>query len=285
MTITGPDGGGAIVAHGGTPDDGRVFPETVDAGAHRGLRHVSYARPGYVGSDRHEGRSVADCARDVVAIADALEIERFFVVGWSGGGPHALSCAALLPDRVISAATIAGAAAHDADGLDWSAGMGEENIEEMGRAERGTDELRPYLESQAEDIRSSTPDDLLRILGDLVSEPDRAALTGDYAEHSHASLQASVSSGISGWLDDDLAFVRAWGFSLNSIRVPVSIWQGREDRFVPISHGEWLVRNVPESRSHLLEDEGHISLSRHRYGDVLDELMAAGHGQDREPAG
>ena len=260
------------MAHGGTPDDGRLYPETVKAGAQRGICHVSYARPGYVGSDRHEGRAVADCAADVVAIADALGIERFHVVGWSGGGPHALACAALLPGRVVSAATVAGAAPHDAEGLDWSAGMGDENIEELGYAERGANALRPWLEGQAEEIRAASPDDLLRILGDLVSEPDRAALTGDYAKHSLASTQASVSTGVFGWLDDDLAFVRPWGFSLDSISVPVSIWQGREDRFVPITHGEWLADHVPGARSHLLENEGHISLSRHCYGGVLDEL-------------
>lgn len=275
MTIVGPEEGSVIVAHGGTPDDGKLFPETLEEGTQRGMRHVSYARPGYVHSDRHEKRSVADCAADVAAIADAFGIERFHVVGWSGGGPHALACAALLPDRVISAATVAGAAPHDAEGLDWSAGMGDENIEELGLAERGADALRPWLENQAEEIRAATPDDLLRILGDLVSEPDRAMLNSDYAELSHASLQASISTGVFGWLDDDLAFVRSWGFSLDEIQVPVSIWQGREDRFVPITHGEWLAENVPGARSHLLENEGHLSLSRHRYGDVLDELTAS----------
>jgi pimeloyl-ACP methyl ester carboxylesterase len=272
VTIVGPDGGAPIMAHGGTPGDGRTRPETAARGTERGMRHVSYARPGYVGSDRHEGRSVASCASDVVAIADALGIDRFYVVGWSGGGPHSLACAALLPDRVISAATIAGAAPHDAEELDWGAGMGKENIEELGYAERGAGALRPWLEEQAEEIRAASPGDLLRILGDLVSEPDREALTGDYAEYSLASTQASISTGVFGWLDDDLAFVRPWGFSLDSISVPVSIWQGREDRFVPITHGEWLADHVPGARSHLLENEGHISLSRHRYGDVLDEL-------------
>jgi pimeloyl-ACP methyl ester carboxylesterase len=219
---------------------------------------------------------VADCAADADAIADALGIDRFHTVGWSGGGPHTLACAALLPDRVIAAATVAGAAPHDGEGLDWSAGMGDENIEELGLAERGAEALAPFLESQAEEIRLATPGDLLAILGDLVSEPDRAALTGEYAAESHASLLGSVSTGIWGWLDDDLAFVRLWGFDLEEIRVPVSIWHGREDRFVPPAHGEWLASHVPGARSNLLEGEGHISLSRHRYGDVLDELLSAG---------
>jgi len=276
VRVAGPEGGGVVIGHVGTPDDGSQRPETVEAGARRGLRHVSYARPGYVDSDRHEGRRVADCAADVEAIADALGIDRFHAVGWSGGGPHALACAALLPDRTIAAATVAGAAPHDGEGLDWTAGMGDENIEEIALAEEGADALRPWMEDQAEEIRASTPADLLRILGDLISEPDRAALTDEYAERSHASLQASISNGIFGWLDDDLALVRPWGFSLDSIRVPVSVWQGREDRFVPLSHGEWLAEHVSGARSHLLPGEGHISLSRHRYGDVLDELLEAG---------
>jgi len=276
VSVTGPDDAPALIAHTGTPDDGSLHRETLEQGGRRSLRQVSYARPGYAGSDRDEGRSVADCAADVEAIADALGIERFHTVGWSGGGPHVLACAALLPDRVIAAATVAGAAPHDVEGLDWSAGMGKENIEEIGLAERGTDALVPFLEQQVEEIRESTPDDLLAILGDLVSEPDRAALTADYTAESHASLLGAVSMGIWGWLDDDLAFVRRWGFDLDEIRVPVSIWHGREDRFVPLAHGEWLAANVPGAKANLVEGEGHISLSRRRYGDVLDELLAAG---------
>lgn len=271
----GPEDGPALIAHGGTPDDGSMHSETLAQGAARGLRQVSYARPGYAGSDRHEGRSVADCAADVEAIADALGIERFHTVGWSGGGPHALACAALLPDRVIAAATVAGAAPHDGEGFEWSAGMGAENIEEMGLAERGAEALEAYLYRVAEEVRESTPEDLVAILGDLVSEPDRAALTAEYAAESHSSFLGAVSTGIWGWLDDDLSFVRSWGFALDEMRVPVSIWHGREDRFVPLAHGEWLAANVRGARSHLLEGEGHISLSRHHYGDVLDELLAA----------
>jgi pimeloyl-ACP methyl ester carboxylesterase len=273
VRIAGPEGDPVIIAHSGTPNGASLRPETLEAGAERGARHVSYARPGYLRSDRHEGRSVADCAADARAIADALELERFHVLGWSGGGPHALACAALLPDRVISAASIAGGAPHDGEGFDWKDGMGDENIEEMGLAEQGADALTPYLEREAEEIRSGSAEELLRILGDLVSEPDRKALTGSYAEHSLASLKDGVSTGVYGWLDDDLAFVKPWGFSVASIQIPVSIWQGREDRFVPLSHGAWLSDHVPGARSHLVEGEGHISLSRHRYGDVLDELL------------
>lgn len=273
--IAGPEGGAVVFAHTGTPDDGQLFANVLQPGAERGLRHVSYARPGYAGSDRHEGRSVADCAADVAAICDWLEVERFHTVGSSGGGPHALACAALLPDRVISAATIAGTASHDGEGLDWRAGMGAENIEEMGLAEEGAAALQPWMEAQAEVILAASPEDLRRILGDLVSEPDRAVLTGTFAENAHASLQGSVRHGIWGWLDDDLAHVRSWGFELDDIRVPVTIWHGGQDRFVPIAHGRWLAEHVPGARSRLLDDEGHLSLAVGHYGDVLDDLIAA----------
>ena len=274
VRIAGPDDGGVVFANTGTPDDGKIYPPNVRTGADRGLRHVSYARPGYAESDRAEGRTVADCVDDVAAIADEIGVGRFHVVGSSGGAPHALACAALMPGRVISAATIAGVAPYNAEGLDWGAGMGEENLEEMELAERGADELEPWMESQAEELRRSTPEDLHRILGDLVLEPDRAVLTGEFAEQAHSSLVNSVRNGIWGWLDDDLAFVRSWEFDLEVIRVPVTIWQGVQDRFVPISHGRWLAQHVPGARPRLLEGEGHLSLSVGRYGDILDELIA-----------
>jgi pimeloyl-ACP methyl ester carboxylesterase len=191
-----------------------------------------------------------------------------------GGGPHVLATAALLPERVISAATVAGAAPHDADGLDWGEGMGDENIEEMGLAGQGADVLAPWLERQADELRETTPEDLHRILGDLVSDVDRATLTGAYAEHSCASLRGSLSNGIWGWLDDDLALVRSWGFDLDSIHVPVTIWHGAQDRFVPISHGRWLADHLPGARGRLLEHEGHLSLGVGHHGDVLDDLIA-----------
>jgi len=275
-TIAGPDDGGVVFAHTGTPSGGRIFREEVDAGAQRGLQHVSYARPGYADSDRHAGRLVADCADDVRAIVDELGIERFHSMGWSGGGPHALATAALLPDRVISAATVVGAAPHEAEGFDWSAGMGRENIEEMGLAEQGEDALRPYLESEAEKMVLATPEELYQVLGDLVSDVDRQALTGSYAEHMHESMRRAVKQGIWGWLDDDLAFVRPWGFDLDAIEAPVTVWYGGQDRFVPRTHGDWLAESIPSARRRFLEQEGHLSLAISRHGDVLDDLLERG---------
>lgn len=137
-----------LFVHTGTPKDGPLFADFVEAGAERGLRHLSYSRPGYGDSDRLPGRRVADCAADVAAIADAFGIESFFVLGWSGGGPHALATAALLPERVRAVATIASVAPCRAEGLDWLEGMGEQNLAEFGAAEVGRTPFGPILRAK-----------------------------------------------------------------------------------------------------------------------------------------
>jgi pimeloyl-ACP methyl ester carboxylesterase len=276
VTIAGPEDGRVVFGHTGTPSGGRVFRDSVATGAERELQHVTYARPGYGDSDRRAGRSVADCVEDVRAIVDELGVDRFHTMGSSGGCPHALATAALLPDRVISAATVVGVAPHDADGLDWSAGMGRENIEEIGLAEQGEDALRPYLEREAEEMLRATPEELYRVLGDLVSDVDRQVLTGSYAEHMHESMRRAVKRGVWGWLDDDLAFVRPWGFDLDAIEVPVTVWYGGRDRFVPRTHGDWLAGSIPSARRRFLEQEGHLSLAIRRHGDVLDDMVERG---------
>jgi pimeloyl-ACP methyl ester carboxylesterase len=158
VELGGPDDGQVVVFHTGTPSAGTLFASMIDAGSERGLRHVVYSRPGYGTSQRAAGRSVGDCALDVAAIADALGIERFFTVGWSGGGPHALACAALLPERVIAAATIASVAPRSAEGLDWLAGMGQENLDEFAAAEAGEEQLLAFLEpARAELVSAAGP--------------------------------------------------------------------------------------------------------------------------------
>jgi pimeloyl-ACP methyl ester carboxylesterase len=276
VEVAGPEDGEVIVFHTGTPSVGSIFEPMLEAGAERGLRHVSYARPGYAGSDRHPGRSHADCVGDVEAILDHLGVDRFYVTGHSGGGPHSLACAALLPDRVRSAATTASVAPFDAEGLDWLAGMGQENLDEFAAQQAGDAELQSFLEKWVEVLRSVTPDEVIDALGDLLPDPDREVLTGALAEFSAASMRAAVGSGIWGWFDDDVAVLADWGFDLGAIEVPVAIWQGEEDRMVPFAHGQWLAEHVSGAKAHLLPGEGHISLEVGSYGAVLDDLIASG---------
>ena len=270
---SGPDGADAVVFfQTGTPSAGIMFEPMVAAGAARGVRHVAYSRPGYARSDRRPGRTVADCAADVAAIADQLGIDRFYTVGWSGGGPHALACAALLGERVIAAATLAGVAPRDAEGLDWLAGMGEENIQEFGAAESG--QLISFLDHMAADYTHVSAAQIHQAFGDLVSPVDVASMTGEFAQYLSDAVKLAVSRGIWGWFDDDLAFIHDWGFSLSAIDRPVTIWQGGQDRMVPFEHGRWLADHVAGAKAQLLPDEGHLSLTVGAYGRVLDDLLA-----------
>ena len=274
VEVSGPAEGEVVFFHTGTPSAGLLFDDLIAAGAERGLRHVSYARPGYGDSDRQEGRTVADCARDVAAILGFLGVDRFYVTGQSGGGPHSLACAALLGNRVISAAATACPAPLDAEGLDWAAGMGQENVEEYEAMKAGDEELRAYLEREAEDLASVTPDGILSALGDLVSEADRPIVTGRFAEFMAPQLRESLRTGIWGWFDDDRS-AGSWGFDLGAIEVPVTIWQGGEDRMVPFAHGKWLADHVSGAKPRLLPAEGHLSLLIGAYGDVLDDLVSS----------
>jgi pimeloyl-ACP methyl ester carboxylesterase len=275
VEVAGPPDGEVVIFHTGTPGGPRLFMPLIEAGAERGLRHVSYSRPGYGGSDRLPGRTIADCARDVAAIADALEVERFYTTGQSGGGPHSLACAALLPNRIHSAATTAGVAPFDAEGLDWLAGMGQENLDEFAAQAAGDDQLQVYIEEYAGKLRSLTAEQVLAALGDLISDADAAVLTDAYAEHVAASLREALRTGIWGWFDDDKASVADWGFDLAKIDVPVTIWQGDEDRMVPFAHGQWLAEHVSGAKARLLPGEGHLSLALATYGEILDDLVAA----------
>jgi pimeloyl-ACP methyl ester carboxylesterase len=273
VALDGPEDGDVVLLHLGTPSAAKLFAPHVDAGAQRGLRHVTYSRPGYGDSDRQEGRSVADCAADVAAIADAFGAERFYVAGWSGGGPAVLATAALLPDRVRAAATLGGVAPADAAGLHWTAGMGAENVEEFDAMRAGPGPLAEYLEREAAKMAKLTAEDVAASLGDLVSAADDRTLSGEYGAYAAAGLRGALRGGIWGWFDDDVELMKPWGFELGSIAVPVTVWQGGQDRFVPAAHAEWLAANVPGARLELRPDEGHLSIKISEYASVLDDLV------------
>ena len=278
VRVQGPEDGTAFVFQHGTPMSAVTFAPFVELAAERGLRTVTYSRPGYGGSTRHEGRSIADAAEDVAALADELGVDRFLTAGWSGGGPHALATAALLPERVVAAATLAGVGPSDAPDLDFLAGMAPENVEEFGLAMRDHDGLLAFMRRESVQLLEATPEGIADALGGLVPPVDRAVLTGEFASFFAESDQESFREGIWGWYDDDLAFAKPWGFELEAIRVPVDIWQGSLDAMVPASHGPWLAAHVPTARPHLLEGEGHLSIVIERFADVLDALLEAASG-------
>jgi pimeloyl-ACP methyl ester carboxylesterase len=183
----------------------------------------------------------------------------------------------MLPDRCVAAGTIAGVAPYAAEDLDWSAGMGQENLDEFGAALAGEPALTAYLEKEAAALAGVTAGDVAAALGDLVTDVDKRALTGDLAEHLADNFRVSVSTGIAGWRDDDLAFVADWGFPLDRFGVPVAIWQGAQDRMVPFDHGRWLAAHVVGANVHLEPAEGHLSLID-KFESIVADLarLAAG---------
>ena len=270
-----PDGT-LVVFHHGSPGAAVPFEPFGRAAAERGIRLVTISRAGFGDSSRDEGRSVASAAADVAALADHLGSEWFLTMGWSGGGPHALACAALLSDRVRAAATIAGVAPYDARGLNWTSGMGENNQIEYPLAARDPDELLRWMRPQVEALGAVEPDEIVSELRSLISEVDEVEVTGRLGELMAASFHRAFRAGPWGWFDDDLAFVRPWGFELSSIGVPVSVWQGRQDLMVPFAHGEWLVEHIPTARPRLRPEHGHLSLAVGSMGEILDDLLEAG---------
>jgi pimeloyl-ACP methyl ester carboxylesterase len=272
VLTTGPQDGTPLVVHNGTPSGVVAYAPMVQAAADRGLRTIMYGRPGYGTSTAQPGRKVADAAADVAAILDELDADHFLTLGWSGGGPHALACAALLPGRCRGAATIAGVAPADAEGLNWTADMAKENVAEFGASRAGGDALTAFLTSEAAGLRDITAEQLVAGLGDLASPADRAVLTGEFAAYLAEAFRTALATGIDGWKDDDLAFVSDWGFQ-SGAGAPVAIWQGDQDMMVPFAHGEWLAAHIPGARTHLIPGAGHLSLALGEWEAILEDLL------------
>jgi pimeloyl-ACP methyl ester carboxylesterase len=268
----GDPGGRPVIIHHGTPGSGHVRRKWADEARELNVRLISYDRAGYARSDRHPGRSVADVAPDIAAIADALGVERFATWGASGGGPHALACGALLADRVTAVATFAGAGPSDADDLDFMAGMGEDNVTEFNAALAGEAELRPLLERWAPEMRDATPEELIEQMRSILGPPDVAVLSGELGQAMVEGIRSALSAGVDGWLDDDFAFARPWGFELADISCPVQVWQGEQDLMVPAAHGRWLARHVPGADAHISAQDGHLTLTELHLGEVLTWL-------------
>ena len=272
VRTAGPEDGEVLLFHHGTPGAGLPFWPMVESAAARGLRTVMYSRPGYGNSTVHLNRKIADAASDVAAVIDSLGVQTFRTVGWSGGGPHALACAAILPDRCLATITIGSIAPYPADGIDWFAGMADENVTEFKLALEGERALAPVLNASAEAIARMQSTDLPEALGGLLSEVDKPFAAGEFAEWFSETFRVGFAHGIAGSRDDELALTRDWGFHVADARFVV-IWHGAQDRFVPLAHGRWLADHIPGARRRLFDDEGHLSIIGRMLDRVLDDLL------------
>jgi pimeloyl-ACP methyl ester carboxylesterase len=256
----GDPGGRAVLVHNGTPNSRLHYAPSVRLAERQGIRLLSYDRPGYGGSTARPGRSVADCADDVRAIAAALDIDELAVWGISGGGPHALACAALLPGLVVAVASLASIAPYGPPDLDFFDGMGELNVEDIRLQLADPVAARAKYEADREEYLAADAETIAGLMRSLLGPADAAALTGELADYLFACIVSGLAPGAEGWWDDGVAFLEPWGFELESIRTPVLLHHGRDDRFVPFGHGEWLARHIPGVEAVLTDDDGHLTL-------------------------
>jgi pimeloyl-ACP methyl ester carboxylesterase len=276
--VDGPPGArDLLLFHVGTPSAAVMYPGLVAAAAARGVRTAMYSRAGYGRSSRRRGRSVADEAAISAALADRLGYERFFTVGWSGGGPVALACAALLHERVKACMALASLAPRGEAGAEWEAWIPADQRREWDiLASEDQSALLDDFQEQVGFFSRITPARLLRGAG----PPDARAVAHHTREeitpYLTRSMRRAVVQGYAGYLDDNVAQAHDWGFRVADIRVPVVVRHGELDRLVDVGHGHWLAATIPGARGRFLPDAGHGSVALPWTEVVADLIRAAG---------
>ena len=265
------DGMPVLVCHG-TPGSRLTRHPDPTLYERHGVRMVAYDRPGYGRSDPNLGRSIADAAADIAAIADELGFERFAVVGGSGGAPHALACGALLGDRVLRVGALVTPAPSDSPDFDFFTDLAEINVREFGAALEGREAIEAHLQGYVDELRSD-PDAVIDQIAVELPEVDRRLVARpEFRALMRESFVEAVRQGVRGWADDDLAFAKPWGYELEEVEAEVRLWQGELDVLAPRSHGEYVASRLPNARFELLEDGGHFL--DEEWGIVLDWLAA-----------
>jgi pimeloyl-ACP methyl ester carboxylesterase len=270
--MAGEPEGRPILVHTGEPMSRRLYGGWTADAQQKGIRLIGYDRPGYGGSTAHPGYTVASGAADVRAIAQALGHDRLGIWGISGGGPYALGCAALLPDLAVAVAAVASLAPYGIEGFDYFAGMGESNTESFKLFFSDPQASRRDLHEAREEILAATPEQFAEQLKSLLSPADAGALTGALARWLLETNKVALSAGDQGWWDDEAAHLTNWGFDLRDIQVPVKIWHGRQDRMVPVQHGQWLAANIPGAEADISDRDGHNTMHG-RVGEIHDWLL------------
>jgi len=271
VATLGEPSGHTVLFHHGTPGSANLVKMLAPLAEDGSLFIVTSSRAGYSKSSRLEGRDVASVVGDVRVALDSLGRGDYVVVGWSGGAPHALACAALDAPRCLAAWSLASVVPTNLN-FDWTEGMGPENVEEFALAKEGGPEYEARMAMYGDAFAVATKDNVVEMFGGLLSEPDKAVLEPESArEEFAASMRQGFEFGWRGFYDDDQAIMKEWGFDPTTITVPVSVWFGDQDLMVPRTHGEWLAKSLPTARKRFFAGDGHVSLVVNH----LDELSAA----------
>jgi pimeloyl-ACP methyl ester carboxylesterase len=264
------DAGRVILAHVGSPNAGVLYDRWVDDAAARDLTLIAYDRPGYGESSPYPGRTVADCAADVRTIGEAVGFDRCAVWGFSGGGPHALACAALLDDLVAAVATIGSPAPL---GFEYMASRSDEARRDYDLFLSDRDAWERENLEQREQLLAVSFDDFAEDWSAGKSEGDRTELHGEFGVWLYRAVRAGLAPGDEGWTSDDIAIFRSpWGCDPASISIPVKVWHGQDDQFVPIEHGRWLAEKIPGASAELRDGDGHLNVAANRIGEVHEWL-------------
>ena len=290
--MSAPDGRGLAVEEWGEPAGYPVFLLHGTPGSRLGpiprsmvlyqlgIRLITFDRPGYGLSDRRIGRRVADIAADVGRIADFLQLEEFAVLGRSGGGPHALGCAALLPDLTRRVAVLVGLAPTQAEGLDWFEGMAASNTREYMAVRRQGKLISARLGTIADRIRANPMQHLAAIAADLTQSDRRVVSDAGIRRMLMETYAEAFRTSADGWIDDLLAFCSPWGFDLGDIVAPTMLWHGANDTFSPVGHSRWLAANIPTATVIVQSGTAHFG-AFDVLPDVLTWLAAPDEGEGR----
>jgi pimeloyl-ACP methyl ester carboxylesterase len=275
VAALGDPSGSTVFLHHGTPGSTRSvksFAPLLELG---NFYIVTQSRAGYGRSARHEGRDIASIVADTDHALDFFERDRYVALGWSGGGPHALACAALGTPRCSGAVSLASVVPIDVD-FDWTEGMAPENVEEFALAREGGPAHEAAIEAAGALMADMTLDNAVDLFGELISPPDKEVLKDPAALE--AFVDATTHAFIESWrgfYDDDLAFCKAWGFDPAAIAVPVEIFYGDQDMMVPPTHGAWLASHITTARTFHDESEGHLSIWSRHFDEVAKALTSA----------
>ena len=261
----------AIIFHHGTPGHATAWLSWLDEAAAAGVRALSYSRAGYGTSDRNPGRSVISINSDIAQVLDGKGINKFVAIGWSGGGPHAL--ANTFEPRNVGAISLAGVGAFGVDDLNFLEGMGPENHDEFGAALKGESVITQWMNDNAVAMKNVSGNDIREAFGGLIGDADKEVLEGATADAMAATMRSGLAVSFDGWIDDDLVFIKHWGFGLAAITKPVILWQGDQDLMVPHAHSYWLEKHIPTAKLTFIPGHGHISLGEKYRPEILKQAL------------